>query len=239
MGQPIAANGYSFDPVTGTFRLLKDNKTITPVRAFVESGYNRKKGLKSLVRANLNPNQLYINPNRSIEGYDLILAIDTNTRQLDNEQVSLTAVVVGKNVNVQIPGNIVMDIGVGQCFDFRNAKCKPENLGWYQIIQMLQRNPSFNDQMKVAFIVDSDLGNLKAFNEQIKPILNDYFLPNNFTLIYASAENPTESIANKMIAEADSVSRNLLKYIIENNILDNLTESDSNLFTHSRIWNMP
>jgi hypothetical protein len=167
------------------------------------------------------------------------LAIDTNTRQLDNEQVSLTAVVVGKNVNVQIPGKIVMDIGVGQCIEFRNAKCKPENLGWYQIIQMLQRNPSFNDQMKVAFIVDSDLGNLKAFNEQIKPILNDYFLPNNFTLIYASAENPTESIANKMIAEADSVSRNLLKYIIENNILDNLTESDSNLFTHSRIWNMP
>lgn len=239
MGKPVTANGLFFDPITGKAILLYNKRPLLAEQAVVEVGYNRKKGAKSLIRANTNPNLLYPHPNRVLEQYDLLLAVDTNWKDLNGERIALTSIVFGRNTKTKIPGHTSIQIAAKECFEYRNPICKPENLGWQQVIVMLQRNPDYHSRMIIALIVDSDLDMLNSYNRRLKPIIEGFYLPNNFELIYASADSPSESVANKMIALADSLSSNLLKQIVEGNDPSNLAKIDNQPFSFFRRWELP
>jgi len=238
MGRPVAANGLSIDPKTGKASLLFNGRPLLPVQANIEVSYNRNKGPKSLVNANTNPSLLYPNPNRVLEQFDLIIAVDTNWKDVDGERIAVTATIYGRNTKIKVREHTSIEMGIRQCFEYRNPACKPENLGWQQIIEMLQRNPEYNKTMKVALIVDSDLNMLKDYNKRLKPVIDGFYLPENFELIYASAESSSESIANQMIAKADSISRTLLNQIIKENDPSNLILVDNQPFSHCRKWDV-
>ena len=63
---------------------------------------------------------------------------------------------------------------------------------------------------KVGMIVDSDLGNIPAYNARKKEFISGNLLPPSVQLIYASSDVGMESIANKALKTADSVSSQII-----------------------------
>ena len=54
---------------------------------------------------------------------------------------------------------------------------------------MIMANPEYDETNKIGMVVDSDLGNIPDFNSREKPIINDFYLPFGFELIYVLIRN--------------------------------------------------
>jgi hypothetical protein len=121
--------------------------------------------------------------------------------------------------------------------EFRNPKSKPELIGWQTAIEMLRVNPKYRPAMKIGIIVDSELGNLKGFNNRVIPILDGFYLPQNMTLVYASSDKARESASNQLLRVADSTASRVLQQVIEHRDEENLFPVDNRPYTHFRVWN--
>jgi len=236
MGHPVPINGLLVDGRTGRVTLLYNGLTVQPDKAIIESGYHRSKGFKPLIRAGLSPAKLLRNPNRVLEQFDFVLAVDTNTKHFEADIIAVTAVVVARHTKVLIPGKIAIQFLVKQCFEFRNPTGKPETIGWLTVIEMLQVNPSYDSSMKVGIIVDSERDNLEDYNKRVQPIAGGFYLPNNMTLLYASGDNATETVSNRLLSLADSTASKVLRQILESRDKENLSPVTNRPYSHFRIW---
>lgn len=234
-GEPTTINGISLDPKSGEVKFLNEGQPIIPKRAWIESNYARgNKGPKILLRAPLSSEQdLILNPSRIVKDFNLVYAIDTNTQKIGNDQISVSGIVLGK-MHSFLP-DIFLYAPV-HCLEFRNIKTTPENVAWKSVIEMIQRNPGFRPALKVALIVDSDLDNLKRYNERDVPISESFYLPGNFRFIYASADVGIENVPNKLIRIADKESSQLLDFIAQHNVEKDLHAVKNEPYTHFRFW---
>lgn len=235
MGEPVTANGMYYDPKSGKVALLHNGKELIPKKALVEQTYERAKGPKVLNSAVLKPTEMFVNPNRALEQFDELYAVDTNTRFIDSTAVSVTGVVGGKNTKIIISNHTSVTYRPLKCLEFHNVKCKLENLGWREVIKAIMRTPQYNERNRIALIVDSDLGMINAYNHREVGILDEFFLPGNFSLIYASADSGKENIANKMLKLADDISTVILNGL-KTMHRDNLEVVPNEQYTHSRTW---
>jgi hypothetical protein len=81
----------------------------------------------------------------------------------------------------------------------------PERYGWKRMIDAFVRWDGFNPMFSYGIVVDSELGILPKINARELPVFEDFFLPPNISLIYASADAGQESFFNKLIRAADRV----------------------------------
>lgn len=107
----------------------------------------------------------------------------------------------------------------------RNMSCKPymmidwyhaektkiETITWTEVIKKLQE--SIPADKKVGIVVDSELGNLEGYNNRTAPIYEDWYLPENYTLIYATAD-ASDEWCNKMIKQCDKAASIRLKEVV-------------------------
>ena len=238
-GRAVPVNGLYVDKRSGRAAFLRNGRPVHAEKAVVESGYYRSKGFKPLVRAKISPTKLYGQPNRALERYELILAVDTNTKTIECNTIAVTSVVVAQQTKVLVPGKTVLYCRAEQCFEFRNPIEKPELIGWKTVIEMLQANPVYRSTMKIGIIVDSDLDNLDSYNNRVLPISDGFYLPQNFTLIYASSDNATESVANRLLKVAHATASRVLRQICERGDEENLSVVENRRYSHFRIWNAP
>ena len=236
MGEPMTANGYSYDPKTGKVALLNNGKELKPKYVTVEQSYERKKGRKILNQIETCPDKLFSNPNKILQQYDIIFSIDTNTKYINSNKISVTGIVYGEHIIENNNQCVLVRYRPINCLEFRNVTCKAENLGWKEAIKGICNSPHYTTDQNIALVVDSDLGNLKAFNSKEMPIVGEYYLPKNFTLVYASADAGSENIANTMLKVSDQISNVILKRIKEENSSVGLSKSVNNYFSHMRIW---
>ena len=204
MGEPVAPDAFYSDQKAGRFGLFKNGAFLRPQTAHVESTYQRPKGKKYLVRAPLMPRYLYANPNRMLETFDILYAIDTSHQVANGSSISVAGVVVGKYTKIIVPGKTTIQFAPVHCLEFRGIKEKFENIAWMKVAEILLSQPYYLPSWRVGFIVDSDFGNLDDYNERRKPIFGKFWLPENITLIYASTDAGMEYIPNRMLALADS-----------------------------------
>lgn len=198
-GKPVQANGAYFDPKTSQFLLLNDGKVLIPQNALVEQSYERSiKSNKVLNTAATNPSLLFANPNRILEQFDEIYAVDTNTKQLHSSIVSITGIVAGEQPKFIAPGFSRINYHPNICMEFHDIDGKPENLAWMEVIHAIWRSSNFSNKKRYAIVVDSDLGALPSYNKREKPIFADFLLPEEFVLLYASADSGSENAANVM-----------------------------------------
>lgn len=238
MGKPQAVDAVALDPATGEVHFLHQGQRVVPAAATTEIKYPRKKGDKILNQAALPGTHLVVNPNRALERYSLLFAIDTNTKKAGGEAISLTCVVLGHPLIDHVPGHTAVRFGPRQCIEFRGATKDHERIGWWEVIGGIQRNPAYNDQLRVGLIVDAHLGLLAQINSGEEPIFADMRLPPNMTMLYASSDTPNDSIANKMLALADKEATTLLKEIIATGSRENLTAVVGRPYSHTRQWNL-
>lgn len=237
MGKPVEVNGIKMSS-DGSFELLNNGLPMTPESAYHEISYNRKNTPKILNRTHLDPNQLSVNNStRALTRYDLLFAIDTNTKIFNDEIISIGCIVLCELTSLEGEEIIAMYKPV-YSLEFRNIQKKAENIAWMKAIQLIIANPSYNLNLKIGLIVDSDLDNISAYNNQSIPIYADFYLPKNIELIYASADVGKEFLVNKLISECDKAANMLIDDISTNKITnENLQEINGEPYTHFRFWN--
>jgi hypothetical protein len=192
------------------------------------------KGPKMLHTSSSPNNVTWFSTNHQLLAYDHLIAVDTNTNNLNGSTVSITA------AYHLIPEK--HEKGLAHCraavitlLELWNVAEKQENLGWYQVLNAIEANPN-SFRGKIGLIVDSDLGEHQAFNSREKPIFGDYYLPDNVTIIYGSDKGGAEHLSTKMIKYCHDLASDLYK---KQNLLLNtegLNEAIDGLYTHFRQW---
>lgn len=144
------------------------------------------------------------------ENYDLLIAVDTNTMNIDNQSVSITmSYFLEKPLRYydkQIP------FLPGSCYLFIDIldNINPEKLGWHTIISN-NINQNIASNFKVGLIVDCDLGLHDSINNRKTPYFENFYLPSNIQLIYASSDSTTDSLQNQMLSHYDKFASKVIK----------------------------
>ena len=99
---------------------------------------------------------------------------------------------------------------------FRNCpnELSPEKFGWITVMKEVNRRPQ-NIQKKIAIITDHDLDNHSLYNSKRISIFRNFYLPNNFVLIYGRGDGPNQNLLNYMVKQCDKKSSEILNEINE------------------------
>ena len=235
MGKPVTANAVRLSS-DGKIGLLNNGVSLVPQNASIETGYQRRKGLKVLNKLKLTNEQLLTDPNLALTRYNFVLALDTNTKSLNNGLLSVACIVLCKFAPKV--GYILAQYAPVHCLEFRNIQGKPENIAWKRTVEMVMANPSYDKSKNMGIVIDSDLSNIPDYNARRKPIVDDFYLPVNVELLYASADAGREYLPNKLISLCDKEAKELINYIQANpEDTSNLMTVNNLPYTHFRMWN--
>lgn len=221
----------------GDIRGFDNGVPVKRARVGYEIGYNREKKKKVINKMELDPNRITANPDESLQKFDLVYAIDTNTMAASGKLLSVTCIVL---CELDLVDDGVLDIRYGpfRALEFWNIKYHPENVAWMKVIQFITQDPVYNPNSKIGLVVDSALGNLPAYNARSMPIYSDFYLPENFELIYASADvGKGEFLVNHLISMSEDMAKSLLARILLNEDPDtNIQEVNNEPYTHFKMW---
>jgi len=99
--------------------------------------------------------------------------------------------------------------------EFRGHVERPEAFAWCEIIERMRRNPRRLLHWNICLIVDSDLELLEKINSRDEPVWRDYYLPPNFSLVYASADvGVSTDPLNKMMSYCDKDATRLFELAV-------------------------
>lgn len=206
--------GITFD---NEIEFLKNGVQIKPKQAYLQTIYKKTHGQKKLSKLYLDNNKLFIDSHNALRSsFDLIYAIDTNTKKINESCISIACIVLCKIKRLKEMKKSLALFAPINWFEFRNIKGKQENFVWKFVIEKITSNPDYDSNMMVCLIVDADYGNINDFNSRKKPLFGNFYLPMNYTLVYAYAgSGRKDQLPNILISLCDKESKNLMKHIEE------------------------
>lgn len=142
--------------------------------------------------------------------FDYLFAIDTNktpTKNYDFYNAAGCAVYCEIN---QTAGEMTCRpyFGVDWYCSFED-NLEPHT--WKTVIKHLQE--VIPSEKKVGIVVDSEYDKLDAFNKRAEPVVYDWYLPDNYTFIFATADK-TDDWCNKAIRHCDKLASQRLTQIM-------------------------
>tara|TARA_R110002167_G_scaffold159918_1_gene355642 strand:- start:861 stop:1625 length:765 start_codon:yes stop_codon:yes gene_type:complete len=180
--------------------------------------------------------EVWFSSNHQLLSYDHLIAIDTNTNPNPTAdfRVSITAAyhLIPRHKNYE---QAACHARILALIELWNVVEKPENVGWWQILQALAGHP-ITYAGKIGLIVDSDLGNHQAFNDRSLPIIGDYYLPDNVSIIYGSDKGGAEHLSTKMIKYCHDLAADVYKQKMPFLNPLGLQKGVDGLYTHIRQW---
>jgi hypothetical protein len=146
--------------------------------------------------------------------FDLIVAIDTNTEEIRNEEISVCGVVHCVLQRTADPNNYDASFPWHGVRLFRNCPSvlPDEKFGWMTEIQRIN-GELFNKVKRFALITDHDMNNHTAYNTKAISIFKSFYLPDNFTLIYGRADSSNQSLLNYLVKQCNHQAKEVLKMI--------------------------
>jgi hypothetical protein len=87
-----------------------------------------------------------------------------------------------------------------------------EKFGWLTVMKKVNREP-LNKRRRFAIVTDHDLDNHISYNNRQILIFRDFFLPDNFTLMYGRGDGPNQSLLNYLVKQCDNKSTEVLRAI--------------------------
>lgn len=183
-------------------------------------GENKRRTINAFYFENISPPATI---HRLLLQYNHLFAIDTNTMNfMGIGAMSFTTVYKGVMKDLGEAHGHMSGETVFQ--DYRlNVPGNPEVSAWYVLILRIQElNPKLTG--RIGIIVDSELGKIKDINFRRTPLINDFYLPTNFELIFASDKSGKEEyFSNKLLAVCEANSKRMLKEIERDNGLIRVT----------------
>ena len=146
--------------------------------------------------------------------FDLIIGIDTNTKIIDGESVSVSGVINCIVQKTPESSDYYVNFPWHGAMIFRNCpkELPPEKFGWLALIQRFLRDRR-NVGKRVGFVTDHDLDNHIPYNDRKMPIFKDEYLPANFTMMYGRSDGPNENLLNHLVKQCDKKSKEVLNEI--------------------------
>lgn len=233
-GRPVEVGSVRMSADGWVEFLDKTGEVIQPISGHVERGYERAKGAKVLSQTPAQRgSRIDYNPALALLQYDYFVAIDTNTRIIRDESISVAAFCEGA-WEQRVPAPKLAG-GVLRLIEFRNADCHPDLYALKFFIEGFGALPTRDPSARIAFIVDSHLGDLGAIRSRHKPVLDQCYLPECSDLLYAS-DAAQDGAQNVLLRLADRRASELLG-LIESGVKPDLpsTQSDPHV-SYFRLW---
>ncbi len=147
--------------------------------------------------------------------FKTIYAIDTNTKRLNNDMISISCILECYVKKTEIAQQIKLFYR-RHYLAFKNCpNNESERFAWFRLVVMITSALRYDGSPRIAVITDHDLNRHSKYNAKELPIHKDFYLPDNFTLIYASSDTGKENMLNMLIAECDKHASNILKELEE------------------------
>lgn len=235
MGHPVEVKSVKAN-ADGTFQFFDGNGALLkPISAFVERSYKRRKSPKVLSQVPLDPSTpMTVNPLHALVAYDTIYALDSNTRLIRGQNISIAAAILVNTYQREL--EIKFKFKTMHALEFRETDCHPDLLALRYHIHLLGNNPTIEKAGKVAFIIDSHLGDLSDIRAGIAPVLDNCFLPHWADLIFAS-DCAQDTLPNKFLKKADTEANKLLNLIGNGTLADKPSEEKFGHASYFRFWN--
>jgi len=207
-GRPRPAT-LTIDPIGNVILLDEEGKSIEPASTSRSMSYERQKGPKIQSRTRFVGNAVSLSGLRELAKFDLLFAIDTNTRAINGRFISVSAFVQWSlhEKSGEFDFSIEQDI-VG-FYEFENAYDNAEGLAAFLLASDIARGES-RKKLNVGLVTDSSLGAHDKISERMRPIYGLHPLPNGCSLIYASSDTGRE-ITNVLMRFCDKEAARKLK----------------------------
>ncbi|WP_095050533.1 hypothetical protein [Pseudomonas sp. Irchel s3h9] len=207
--EEVTAIDISYNPADQSF-----STTMPIVNSYHQVTYDRdSKPPKTLSITPLSGGQLHLDANSALRCFDTMIAIDTNDKIINGENHSATGIIFAEWLSDKMDPKHTYSYETPFCIEYLSLLSPREIIGWCIALQHLNTLGLIKSSAKIALIVDSYLEDLPKFNSRIIPLYEDFYLPRQFTLIYASADAGAEFIANQLLKNADKASSLTLEYI--------------------------
>jgi SEC-C motif len=210
-------HGFDYDKKRMEFTgLTHDDQLIKPVITYSQTHYMSDSGKEKVlarIQDKVIPNEAELMRHLSSD-LDLIIAIDTNIRVIRSERISVSGVIHCVLQRTANTNNYHADFPWHGAVLFRNcpSDLPSEKFGWMIMIQRINREP-LNKLKRFAIVTDHDLDNHTSYNAKKAPICKDFYLPDNFTLMYGRGDGPNQSLLNYLVKQCDKESKEVLRII--------------------------
>ena len=149
-------------------------------------------------------------------GYDLIWAIDTNTKLIKGDMVSVSSILECYPKLNNAIRQIEVKYRINGIILFKNCpNDESERYAWARLIAMITSTPAYRGNLKVALVTDHNLNRHHQYNTRQLPIYEDLYLPANFHLVYASSDTSGDSILNVFVAMCDKNASDIIRQLEE------------------------
>lgn len=215
--KPLTGMYYDKDRMEFTELTTADGHKIMPMRSFSQVYYLGESGKERIINriqdkviSNLGDLMRYVT-----SAFDKIFAIDTNTKHVQNEKISVSSIIEGVVSNLNDSNKYKITYMLNGIILFRNcpSEIPAEKFGWLKLIQIINSN-KVNITRRFALVTDHDMDNHDHYNKKTLPILDNFYLPPNFTLIYARGDAEGKNFLNLFIKECEKRSSIVLKSIL-------------------------
>jgi hypothetical protein len=187
-------------------------QAVSPRLVEIGKSYDRaNKKSKVITRSWVNPESINLDPNKNLAAFGSVVAVDTNTDRIADTRVSISVALLMQHIVSAGPRSAAWSAKLTPlpAVEFHDSADPPEIFGWLEIIE---RARQLGLKGQVGVVVDHDMNRLTEYNSRKAPLLLGVPLPDDITLIYASAERGTEEhIANAAMALCDRNASRILK----------------------------
>jgi hypothetical protein len=220
VGSPERLRGLHYDKDKMEFkgltldgRLIETNVTFSQTHYIGQSG---KEKVITRVQDKVIPNQADLFRHLS-SSFDLLIAIDTNTRIIESETVSVSGIVHCIVQKTSDPDRYYAEFPWHGAILFRNcpSELDPEKFGWITAMKRVNSDPQ-NRVRRFALITDHDLDNHIPYNNKQIPVYGDFYLPDNFRLMYGRGDGSNENPLNYLVKQCDKKATEVLETIEQN-----------------------
>jgi hypothetical protein len=220
VGSPVPLKGLHYDKEKMEFTgLALDDQLIKPVVTYSQTHYKSDSGKEKVIdriQDKVIPNEAELM--RHLSSYfDLIIATDTNTKDIGSEAISVTGVISCVVRSTPEPNRYLVDFPEHGIILFRNcpSNLPSEKYGWIMIIKKVNSNPQ-NKLKRLAIVTDHDLDNHQLYNNKQIPIFRNFYLPDNIKLMYGRGDGSTENLLNDVVKKCDKKATEALREIEKN-----------------------
>lgn len=228
----------SFDISEGKITLKENENPIT--KGFQKETYKQGKNKERIQSSHEIPASKYakIHEFYTFSKYDLVIATDTTPCNVEGQNISVACLFVfnateeGKNLRLRHIQPLIF-------FEFWHDSEKiPENVVWKEICERTFFASNKKEaKPSVLVITDCDQRDHAEYNKGIKPIVSDYFLPDGFTLMFATEDTLTD-LSNQIIRRCDRLSRRIADLLRkkELQLSEKVKKVDNPFYSHFRMF---
>lgn len=178
--------------------------------------YARPKGPKVQSRRKIDDGLVSVSGLSELTTYDSVFVTDTNSRMVGGQRISAACFIClqfypdGDNVRIESEGKL-------NIYEFHEVSQNAEMLAILKVAGDVLRSAGEEASLRCAFVTDSELGVHDEINSHSRPIYGEHYLPDGFSLHYASSDTGQEAL-NKLIRFCDRQASRYLDYLEEGTV---------------------